>query len=95
MKKKSKLRINTTIRYILLAFVCLIMIYPLLWMVGATFKTNSEIFTSAWFWPKKPVLDGYKNAFVDYGGKINLLKSMINTYKVVLPKVIFTLIRLH
>ena len=66
------------------------MVYPLIWMVGATFKTNSEIFTSAWFWPKNPVMDGYSNAFVDYGGKINLIKSMLNTYKIVVPKVIFT-----
>jgi oligogalacturonide transport system permease protein len=68
------------------------MVYPLIWMVGATFKTNSEIFTSAWFWPKNPVTDGYANAFVDYGGKINLIKSLLNTYKIVVPKVIFTVI---
>lgn len=92
MTKETRRQINTAIRYTLLIAVGFIMVYPLIWMVGATFKTNSEIFTSAWFWPKNPVMDGYENAFVDYGGKINLIKSMINTYKIVIPKVIFTVI---
>jgi oligogalacturonide transport system permease protein len=90
MTKETRRQISTAIRYTLLIAVGFIMVYPLIWMVGATFKTNSEIFTSAWFWPKNPVMDGYDNAFVDYGGKINLIKSMLNTYKIVVPKVIFT-----
>jgi oligogalacturonide transport system permease protein len=90
MTKETKRQISTAIRYTMLIAVGFIMVYPLIWMVGATFKTNSEIFTSAWFWPKNPVMDGYDNAFVDYGGKINLIKSMLNTYKIVVPKVIFT-----
>ncbi len=90
MTKETRRQISTAIRYTLLVVVGFIMVYPLIWMVGATFKTNSEIFTSAWFWPKNPVMDGYSNAFVDYGGKINLIKSMLNTYKIVVPKVIFT-----
>jgi oligogalacturonide transport system permease protein len=90
MTKETRRQISTVIRYTLLIVVGFIMVYPLIWMVGATFKTNSEIFTSAWFWPKNPVMDGYDNAFVDYGGKINLIKSMLNTYKIVVPKVLFT-----
>lgn len=90
MTKETKTQISTAIRYTMLIAVGFIMVYPLIWMVGATFKTNSEIFTSAWFWPKNPVMDGYDNAFVDYGGKINLIKSMLNTYKIVVPKVLFT-----
>lgn len=92
MTKETRRKINTVIRYTVLIIVGFVMVYPLLWMAGATFKTNSEIFTSAWFWPKKPVTDGYANAFVDYGGKINLIKSMVNTYKVVVPKVLFTVV---
>lgn len=92
MTRETKRKISAFIRYTLLIAVGLVMVYPLIWMVGATFKTNSEIFTSAWFWPKKPVSDGYTNAFVDYGGKINLIKSMLNTYKIIAPKVLFTVV---
>lgn len=86
MTREQKRKISTVIRYTLLIAVGFIMVYPLIWMVGATFKTNSEIFTSAWFWPKNPVFDGYENAFKNYGGKINLILSMLNTYKIVIPK---------
>lgn len=92
MTRETKRKISTVIRYTLLIAVGFVMVYPLIWMVGATFKTNSEIFTSAWFWPKNPVFDGYNNAFKSYGGKINLLTSMLNTYKIVVPKVVFTVI---
>ncbi len=92
MTREQKNRVSAILRYIVLIVVGIIMVYPLIWMVGATFKTNSEIFTSAWFIPKNPVFDGYNDAFKSYGGKIDLIKSMLNTYKIVIPKVIFTLI---
>ena len=92
MTRETRRKISTVIRYTLLILVGIIMVYPLIWMVGATFKTNSEIFTSAWFIPKNPVFDGYDNAFKSYGGKIDLVKSLINTYKIVIPKVIFTVV---
>jgi len=79
-------------RYTLLIVVGFIMVYPLIWMVGATFKTNIEIFSSVNFWPKNPTLDGYRSAFKSYGGNIDIIKSMLNTYKIVIPKVIFTII---
>ena len=92
MTRETRRSISTVVRYVLLTAVGCVMVYPLIWMVGATFKTNSEIFTSAWFWPKNPVFDGYENAFKSYGGKINLLSSMLNTYKIVVPKVVFTVV---
>ncbi|MDD3429555.1 MAG: carbohydrate ABC transporter permease, partial [Oscillospiraceae bacterium] len=92
MSLERKEKIGNFFKYAVLIIVGLIMIYPLLWMVGATFKSNAEIFTSIGLIPKNPTLDGYKNAFNNYGGKINLLGSMINTYSYVIPKVIFTVI---
>lgn len=91
MSKEQK-AISTFLRYFVLILVGTIMIYPLLWMIGATFKTNTEIFTTIWFIPKNPTLEGYKKAFQDYGGNMNIGKALINTYKYVIPKVIFTII---
>jgi oligogalacturonide transport system permease protein len=68
------------------------MIYPLIWMIGATFKSNSEIFTSLNPIPANPTLQGYVDAMANYGGKINIWTAMLNTYKYVIPEVIFTLI---
>lgn len=85
-------KIGTVFKYVILILVGFVMIYPLIWMVGATFKTNNEIFSSMSPFTLNPTLDGYKNAMNDYGGKINLFKAMLNTYSYVIPKVIFTVI---
>jgi len=79
-------------RYALLIAVGIIMIYPLLWMVGSTFKSNNEIFSGIHIIPRAPTLEGYANAVKNYGGDINLWKAMRNTYTIVLPRVLFTLV---
>lgn len=89
---KRKRMIQTTIRYIVLIFVGFFMVYPLLWMVGATFKPNSEIFTSVNIFPKNPTTSGYVNAVKSYGGDINIWKALFNTYSYVIPHVIFTVV---
>ena len=66
------------------------MIYPLLWLVGATFRTNTEIFSSAGILPLHPVLDGWKTALQAYGGQINLLRALCNTYQFAIPKVLLS-----
>ncbi len=89
---KRKRALSTFFRYFILIAVGLVMIYPLLWMIGATFKDNIEIFSGIGIIPQKPTLDGYRNAMKSYGGDINIWKSMINTYSYVIPKVVFTII---
>lgn len=88
----TRKKIGTAIKYIILIAVGFVMIYPLIWMVGATFKSNNEIFSSMSPFTANPTLDGYINAMNDYGGEINIWKSMLNTYSYVIPKVIFTVI---
>ncbi len=92
MTRETRRKVSTFFRYFVLIAVGFIMVYPLIWMVGATFKTNNEIFSSVGFIPKNPTFDGYKNAMKSYGGDIDLVKAMINTYSIVLPKVIFTIV---
>lgn len=89
---KRSQNIGTVLKYIVLIIVGFIMVYPLIWMVGATFKTNNEIFSNLTPFTANPTLDGYKNAMNDYGGEINLLKAMLNTYSYVLPRVAFTVV---
>jgi oligogalacturonide transport system permease protein len=84
--------ISLVIRYFVLILVGIFMVYPLIWMVGATFKTNNEIFTTLNPIPAKPTLQGYVDAMNSYGGDINIWKAMLNTYSYVVPEVIFTVI---
>ena len=72
-------KIATFFKYFVLSLVGIIMIYPLLWMVSATFKDNSEIFAGIGLWIKNPTLEGYKNALNNFGGSINILQAMLNT----------------
>lgn len=78
------------LRYFVLIVVGFVMIYPLLWMFFATFKSNSEMFSSVSLWPKDWDFSAYQNLNRKVGGQINLPKAMINTYTIVIPKVIFT-----
>ena len=69
MGMKTANRVATFFKYFVLILVGLIMIYPLLWMVSATFKDNSEIFEGISLWIKNPTLEGYRNALNDFGGR--------------------------
>lgn len=90
MTLKTKKRIATFFKYLVLIVVGFFMVYPLLWMFGATFKDNSEIFNGVGLIPDSPTLDGYKNAMNSVGGDINIWWSLFNTYCYVIPKVLFT-----
>lgn len=89
MTKKNRDRINLFLRYLVLIVVGIVMVYPLIWMVGASFKTNAEIFSSIGFIPKAPTIEGYVTGIKGYEG-MSVFHFMWNTYKFVLPKVFFT-----
>lgn len=92
MSLKTKRTIQIVIRYTVLTAVGIFMIYPLLWMIGATFKPNNEIFSGLNILPKKATFEGYLNTMKNYGGDINIWKAMLNTYSYVIPAVIFTIV---
>ena len=75
MGMKASNAIATFFKYFVLILVGLIMIYPLLWMISATFKDNSEIFAGIGLWIKNPTLEGYQNALNNFGGSINILQA--------------------
>ena len=91
-ESKEKRIISLILRYTVLIIVGFIMVYPLLWMIGATFKSNAEIFSGIGLFTAHPTIQGYKDALSNYGGEINILKAMLNTFSYVIPKVIFTVI---
>ena len=93
MKLSTAHKIGRFFQYFVLILVGIIMIYPLVWMVGATFKSNAEIFSGIGFLTANPTLQGYVDAVTqNYGGDINIWRAFINTYSFVIPKVIFTVI---
>lgn len=99
MKRISKNKQQTSFKkkalvfckYLFLTLGALIMLYPILWLFGASFKSNMEIFGSIWFMPKSidfpPYIEGWKtsspNTFTTY---------FINSFMIVIPKVVLTLV---
>ena len=93
MKLSTAHKIGRFFQYFVLILVGVIMIYPLVWMVGATFKSTAEIFSGIGFLTANPTLQGYIDAVTqNYGGDISIWRAFINTYSFVIPKVIFTVI---
>ena len=91
IKGKTKRIISMIFRYIVLIIVGIIMFYPMLWMLGGSLKaSNNEIFATINFIPKKPSFRAYIKGWNASGFDFGIF--MINTYKMVLPKVIGTVI---
>jgi raffinose/stachyose/melibiose transport system permease protein len=51
-----------TICYLVMAFVIFICVFPMIWLLLSSFKTNMEVLESAFSLPKTPSLRGYKEA---------------------------------
>lgn len=52
------------LQYVALIVFTLLCLFPLFWLVSASFKTNSELFSSPWSIPASFSLVNYRNAFV-------------------------------
>ncbi|MCO5731437.1 carbohydrate ABC transporter permease [Rhizobium sp. SSA_523] len=84
-------RVGTVIRYSVLTLVGLLMLYPLIWLVGASFKPNSEIFSGAGFIPDAPTVAGYVNGW-QTSTPYTFGRFFWNTFLIVIPKIIGTAI---
>jgi oligogalacturonide transport system permease protein len=90
-KIKRRNQLNAGIRYALLILVGFIMLYPLIWLFGASFKSNAEIFTSIGIIPSKfdfsSYIEGWKTS-TEY----TFTRYFMNTFLIVIPKVVATVI---
>ncbi|OYQ31362.1 sugar ABC transporter permease [Niveispirillum lacus] len=84
-------RVNALIRYGVLIGVGLIMLYPLFWMVAASFKPNHEIFGSVNLWPKDPTLDGVVKGWRT-GTEYSFATYLLNSFMFIIPKVVLTVV---
>lgn len=77
--------------YLVIVLIGIILLYPIVWMFFATFKTNDEIFNSIKLLPKsfsfQNFIDGWNGS-----GKVTYATYFINTFLLVLPTVIFTIV---
>ena len=79
-------KIGLILRYTVLFAVGIVMMYPLLWMLGSSFKAdNTKIFAGIGLFPKEFSLDAYVKGWTGTGYPFSTF--MLNTYKIVFPKV--------
>ena len=90
-KLRRRHKLNSILRYVLLTLVAFIMLYPILWLIGASFKTNSEIFSSIGFIPNSIDFDAYIKGW-QMGTEYTFTTYFMNSFKIVIPKIIFTVI---
>lgn len=89
MRKKKPARI--VVSYIVLILLAYLMVYPLLWMFGAAFKTNAEIFGTISIIPKHPVFNAWADGWRG-SGQYTFGRFVWNSFKMVVPTVFFTVV---
>lgn len=68
MKKKkffNSSRIDSLITHIILIAVCIVFVFPVLWLVMASFSKSGSIYDIEGFFPDTLSLSSYKNLFLD------------------------------
>jgi len=69
-------RVFTIANYVILSIVLIIILYPLIYVVSASFSSSYAVLSGkVWLWPVEPSLDGYKAVFKNK----NILTGFQNT----------------
>lgn len=86
--KKNTQNVTHGLSYLIMALVVIITLYPVLWMIFGSLKSENEFYTNIWGFPKNPVWENYISAWVQGKMGIKFLNSAIatiGTLAVVLP----------
>lgn len=86
-----KIKKNKVLIYLIIALVGVFMIYPILWMFLAAFKTNSEIFGSVKLLPGSWSFDAFVNGWKGTG-RYSFGKFFLNTFAIVVPTTLLTVV---
>ncbi len=78
-------------RYTALLAVAVLMLYPLLWLIGASFKTNAEIFTEVGFWPSSFDFGSYAKGWKT-STEYTFATYFLNSFLITIPRIVVTVI---
>lgn len=89
IRKRTKRAIKSTGSYLVIILIGCILLYPILWMFFAAFKTNAEIFGSTKLlpnsWSFQNFIDGWNG-----NGRITYATYFMNTFRLVIPTTLLT-----
>jgi oligogalacturonide transport system permease protein len=83
--------IGRCMHYLFLIGFCIIWIYPLVWLVFSSVKPGNEIFATIHLFPSQFDLSSYINGWKG-SGAVGYGVFILNSFKLVIPVVIFTII---
>jgi oligogalacturonide transport system permease protein len=86
-----KKNIRLIITYLLISLLGFLMIYPLLWLISGSFKSNDEIFSTFTLIPTKINFGSYLAGWIGIGQQ-TYSRYFSNTFEMVLPSVFLTLL---
>jgi oligogalacturonide transport system permease protein len=84
-------RASAAMRYAALAAVAVVMLYPLLWLVGATFKTNAEIHTEIGIWPSHLDFGAYVKGWKT-STEYTFATYFLNSFLITIPRIAVTVV---
>lgn len=79
------------VRYAVLGAVSLLMLYPIAWLVGASFKSNAEIFGSAGFWPSHLDFSAYAKGWRT-STEYTFATYFLNSFLIAVPRIVVTVV---
>jgi len=84
-------KFSAFVRYTVLLLMGLVMLYPMIWLVGASFKSNAEVFTEIGFWPSRFDFSAYAKGWKT-SSEYTFATYFLNSFLIIIPKVIVTVI---
>ncbi|WP_428503552.1 carbohydrate ABC transporter permease [Roseateles sp.] len=79
------------LRYLALGAVAIVMLYPLIWLVGASFKSNTEIYTEIGFWPARFDFGAYAKGWKT-STEYTFATYFLNSFLITIPRIVVTVI---
>lgn len=84
-------RTQTLVRTTLLLSVAVVMLYPLLWLIGASFKSNAEIFSEVGFWPQSFDFGAYAKGWKT-STEYTFATYFANSFLITVPRIAVTVV---
>lgn len=84
-------RTSTLLRTTALLCVAVVMLYPLLWLVGASFKGNAQIFTEVGFVPDRLDFAAYAKGWKT-STEFTFATYFLNSFAIVVPRIAVTVV---
>jgi raffinose/stachyose/melibiose transport system permease protein len=74
----------STVSHIVLLFFVIVIVYPVVWMISASFKSQSEIVTNIWGLPQNPQWVNYTQAWENASMGFAIFNSVVSSLGTVL-----------